>query len=425
MRHSTSVDIFVLCAMLPFPKQFDQAAAAEDPLSVCAVQRFGASKLFDPMLLGVISDYLQPVFSLAYCQATMPTLSSNSYSYCYCNSKMQSSQSDPLTGSDSADSDCCARSSGSESKVKVEWSQVIKFDESLGIDAICQWCDGTSIVIAVSSQPARIEVWSIGTTRLTVSPVDAAQASQTNSEAIRIHSFQQPDMWKMPMGLALSVDRSTLYVSDYLSHTISALDTKSFACRVLVDSASRNATESLRYPNGIAIGQQDGLLYVADQGNHRIQVFKPKSGDYVRTIGIHGTEKLGRLHWPCDVAIDNQSNRVFVADRGNERVQLFDTNTGEPLGVMLSKGCEDFAVSALASITISQDGHLVTLVTDDTDVQVFGNDTRFITSHESCASHVTIGALKFPMYVHVDESTQDLLIADSGNCRVVRVHAHR
>jgi len=79
-----------------------------------------------------------------------------------------------------------------------------------------------------------------------------------------------------------------------------------------------------KYPTGIKV--KNGKLYVADSGNHRIQIFKVRSDgfDFLSSFGSLGTEE-GQFNWPRDVDIDDSGN-IYVADSANNRMQVFSEN---------------------------------------------------------------------------------------------------
>ncbi len=79
-----------------------------------------------------------------------------------------------------------------------------------------------------------------------------------------------------------------------------------------------------KYPTGIRVRKRK--LYVADSGNHRIQIFnvRPDGFDFLSSFGSLGTEE-GQFSWPRDVDIDDYGN-IYVADSANNRIQVFSEN---------------------------------------------------------------------------------------------------
>ena len=115
------------------------------------------------------------------------------------------------------------------------------------------------------------------------------------------------------------------------------------------------------WPRGLAVDHATGDVWLADTKQSRLQIVRPdcSNGEIVGSIGT----ALGRFDWPASVAIRQGDRVAFVADTNNDRVVAYDVETRAPLG--------------------------------------------------------SYGALDNPSGVDIDPVTGQVLVADSGNDRIV------
>ena len=142
-----------------------------------------------------------------------------------------------------------------------------------------------------------------------------------------------------PLGLAISDDDNTLYVADYNSHRIRAIDLASTnkAVSTIAGSASgttggyadgAGGTARFKRPSGLAVSGT--TLYVADSENHRIRAIDLTSpGKTVSTIAGSGTPghadgagTVAQFNTPTDITLSGTT--LYVADSNNHRIRAID-----------------------------------------------------------------------------------------------------
>jgi len=216
------------------------------------------------------------------------------------------------------------------------------------------------------------------------------------------------------------------------------------------------SANTLCTPVGVTV-DGTGRLYVSDQGNHRVLRFSSPLSTQVAD-GVLGQTSLTRtgpnrvdergLSNPTRLAIDRSvtPNRIYVADTDNHRVLGWSSATGFANGApadrvlgqpdFLTSGCNTGGLGAgtLCSprgLAVDAAGNLYVADTDNHRVVVF--DTPFTTdavadkvwgqagfTTGTCnTGGVGVGTLCNPWGMVLD-STGGLLVADSGNHRVLR-----
>lgn len=109
----------------------------------------------------------------------------------------------------------------------------------------------------------------------------------------------------------------TVYVADYLSDRITALNSDGTVARVW-GRHGKGAGE-FDAPSGVAVDRR-GNVYVTDFYNHRVQQFTT-GGKFVREWGSPG-RRSGEFRYPTGIAVA-PSGDILVADGFNNRVQRF------------------------------------------------------------------------------------------------------
>jgi DNA-binding beta-propeller fold protein YncE len=115
-----------------------------------------------------------------------------------------------------------------------------------------------------------------------------------------------------PIGIALDVERSRIYVTDSKKYEIHAYDLDGNYLFKFEDAGGA--------PVGIAVNSE-GTVYVADQILGRVIVYN-NEGKYRSDIGSLG-DKAGNFARPKDVGIDSEDN-VYVVDAAFGNYQIFD-----------------------------------------------------------------------------------------------------
>ncbi len=115
-------------------------------------------------------------------------------------------------------------------------------------------------------------------------------------------------------------NRGTIYVADTQNNRIQVFN-KEGKFRFKYGKEGYKPGE-FKYPTGLI--KKNGKLYVADSGNSRIQIFRilPDNLEFLSSFGSQGTE-TGQFRWPRDVDVDDEGN-IYVADSANHRIQVFN-----------------------------------------------------------------------------------------------------
>jgi len=171
-----------------------------------------------------------------------------------------------------------------------------------------------------------------------------------------------------------------------------------------------------------AVDTANGHLLIADTGNHRIQVLDSNTLAVIVTIGTSGVSGSDNAHLnaPLGVDLDPTTGHILVADTGNDRIQIFDAKSFAYVSTLGGAGSDDAQFSLPASIRLNATTReLYVADTGNNRVQVFDAD--------SLAAIATIGTgiagsgntqLNQPRDAVLDPSTNQILVADSGNSRV-------
>ncbi|MFF2625354.1 beta-propeller fold lactonase family protein [Kitasatospora griseola] len=139
---------------------------------------------------------------------------------------------------------------------------------------------------------------------VSVLELDAAGSSVQRS---RLISKEDGD-FHQPHGIAVTADRSTLYVANYGSHRISVLD--GTTCLL-----QKSFTKELKSPYGIWLAEDRKLLYVANSGDRSVTVFDTDTGEpHVIDGTAHG------LAEPRGVAVHD--GVLYVANAANQSVSV-------------------------------------------------------------------------------------------------------
>jgi sugar lactone lactonase YvrE len=151
--------------------------------------------------------------------------------------------------------------------------------------------------------------------------------------------------FRLPKGLALSNDQTTLYVADNGNHMIRAIDLTNYSATTVAGNGtpgyadnSSAASAMFNSPNGVAVVPgNNNLLYVADNGNNRLRKID-MSASSVSTIAGTGAVPPSstfadnsngmnaKFFYPTNMIVSPSSADVYVADQGNFRVRDVKTD---------------------------------------------------------------------------------------------------
>lgn len=132
-----------------------------------------------------------------------------------------------------------------------------------------------------------------------------------------------------PLDIATAPDGS-YYVADAGSATVKRFS----AAGAFLASFPASGTVPGFAPRGVAVSASGTEVYVSDVAANTVRVFSASSGSLLRSIGASGTDP-GSLSTPRGLAL-RADGAIAVADSGNNRVQVLDPVTGEALAVVSS-----------------------------------------------------------------------------------------
>lgn len=136
----------------------------------------------------------------------------------------------------------------------------------------------------------------------------------------------------------------------------------------IVDSCGERDSRpvSLNWPRGLAVDPATGDRWIADTKQSRLQIFPARCSDQKIRLGDKGSG-TGQFYWPYAIGIRNSDRLAFVADTLNNRIVVWD-----------------------------------------------------VASRTQIASY-TGGGLKQPRGVSVDQATGQIMVADTGNNRLIEL----
>ncbi len=184
------------------------------------------------------------------------------------------------------------------------------------------------------------------------------------------------------------------------------------------DLQANGTIEEFRISDTPRIGKSDTpyRIVVADSGNHRLQVFD-ELGLFVSSFGSFGTAP-GQFNHPQGITF-SPDGQLWVVDQGNNRLQLFNFD-GTNFTFVRQITAD---LSASTHLDTFADGRLVVADTGHHLIKILSPDgTLLATYHEPTDGH--IGPFLSPQGVAV-LNEQLLLVADTGNRRVVTLHLDR
>ncbi len=180
------------------------------------------------------------------------------------------------------------------------------------------------------------------------------------------------DAFTNPVGLALSADTLTLYVSDYEDSLIKAVDllnpvlgtnTTTIAGIAGSSGSNDNATGTLArflYPTALLMDGA-GVLRVADFGNNTIRTVDTAGAHPVLTIqGTPGgaahrnstiPAEIAQYNSPRGIAVDYDHNIAYIAETSGNYIRAIDLGTGRTGDVATLPGG-----AAPTGIAVSADG---------------------------------------------------------------------
>jgi YVTN family beta-propeller protein len=154
-------------------------------------------------------------------------------------------------------------------------------------------------------------------------------ALHMNKRAIKVRlsdgkEVKSYDAHLYPSGVALSIDGSTLYVSNLGVGSISIFDTGSgeILDEIVVEKA----------PQGVKLSPNGATLYVANTDTDTISVIDTDSLTVTATWNLHDDAILANGAMPVDIETSTTGDRIYVTTAGYDSVDVIDTIDGTVLG---------------------------------------------------------------------------------------------
>jgi len=143
-----------------------------------------------------------------------------------------------------------------------------------------------------------------------------------------------------PSGVTISPDGSALFVADFGGHKIRRVEMATGAVTTLAGSGTVGSADGVGgaaqfgYPCGVAISLDGSALFVSDYINHKIRRVEVATGE-VTTLAGSGTEGstdgvggAAKLANPYGVAISPDGSALFVADTFSHKIRRVAVATG-------------------------------------------------------------------------------------------------
>ena len=183
-----------------------------------------------------------------------------------------------------------------------------------------------------------------------------------------------------PVGVAVHPDGSRVYVANEYSHTVSVIDT---ATNTVVKTVSVGVGS---FPFGVTVHPDGSRVYVANEGSGGVSVIDTATNTVVKTVTVGDS-----LDIPFGVAVHPDGSRVYVANEGSHTVAVIDTATNTVIATV--------AVEVPVSVAVHPDGSRVYVA------NVFSHTVSVIdTATNTVVKTVAVGEYPFGVAVHPDGS---------------------
>ncbi len=161
----------------------------------------------------------------------------------------------------------------------------------------------------------RISLLLVITLAVTVGPGSSGERETTAGGQRDANSVR--GTFRSPLGLSVSPDGETLYVTDRTAGNVVVLD--------VAGQTKRGEIALSGKPHGVTISADGRTLYVAEHGAGSVAVIDTARGQVVSRIAV---EK-----WPTELAVAPRTQRLFVCNQDNHTLSVIDLsrNPGEPI----------------------------------------------------------------------------------------------
>jgi len=253
-----------------------------------------------------------------------------------------------------------------------------------------------SYPVGVAVTPDRTKVYVANTDSDTVSVIDTA----TNTVISTV------DVGSVPSGVAINPDGTKVYVTNYYSNTASVIDTDTDTVTATVPVGDG--------PSDAAVSPNGKNVYVANHDSNIISVIDTSTNTVAATVDI-GSK-------PSDVAVTLDGKNVYVAESNNETVSVIDTSTNTVTAIVHVRSSPD-------GVTVSPDGKKVYVANSDSNtVYVIDSSTNTVTDSVDVGSipvDIAITSDGKKVYVTNYESQEVSVIDTSTNTVTATVSVGR
>ena len=307
--------------------------------------------------------------------------------------------------------------------------QSVMIDSATSGAAIHYTTDGSTPTTSSATYSTPISVAGNGT-KETIKAI-ATKTGMTDS-SVGIVTYTIYDTWQTigsegsganqfyyPTGVVVDAS-GHIYVADSDNNRIVRMDDMSGTNWTTIGSSGRRASQ-LKRPNGVAV-DASGHIYVADYANCRIVRMNDMNGSGWTVLGSFGNGTNQFIN-PAGVGVD-ASGHIYIADVGNSRIVRMDDMNGtnwtslgsSGRGVGQFKSPNGVAVDASGHIYIADYGNYRIVRMDD----MSGTNWTLLGGIGHSDHGSGTNQFSYPAGVALDASGH-IYIADSGNCRIVRV----
>ncbi|XP_033119904.1 protein wech-like isoform X2 [Anneissia japonica] len=133
------------------------------------------------------------------------------------------------------------------------------------------------------------------------------------------------------------------------------------------------SVEAKNTPRSIHVDETSNVLYAGVWFRSCVHMFDMNNGKTIRTIGSYGT-KEGQMSNVIDVTLTNQGH-LLVLEYDNSRLQLFN-NEGRFIKLLVEAGDEDGKVNSPNAVVVDEDDNII--ISSDQKLQLFSSDGNFI-----------------------------------------------
>lgn len=215
-------------------------------------------------------------------------------------------------------------------------------------------------------RPAGISTSPWDTNKLYITTTDSRSILIFNIKSMKLVGRLTHSRLSYPCGVAFSLNRREIYVSDKWMHCVHVFSAEGVYCRSL--------EKEFNGPEGIAVSDDDELV-ICDTGNDRVLIIDLHNDEVKSTLGIFNRRK-SELCMPTGVAIDK--DRIIVADAGNNRIKVYDKKDGKKLLEFGGLGRDRGQFRSAEVVAIAPHGFILVGDAGNARIQVFKCDGQLV-----------------------------------------------